>query len=152
MSNTDTNRRLKAPPDYISVISASECARIKISDIEIIEQDGRRIHVVTAERDYSFYGSLNSIAVSLADRAFYRILKSMIVNFDHVKDITGISINFNSGQSVTVGRNTIIKTRKAYKRYLMKYPPYSLWDPIQMCAIGVYENSDSYRESTCENT
>ena len=107
---------------------------------------------LSAQTDSIPLGSLNSIAVSLADRAFYRILKSMIVNFDHVKDITGISINFNSGQSVTVGRNTIIKTRKAYKRYLMKYPPYSLWDPIQMSAIGVYDSSDSYRESTCENT
>ena len=152
MSNTDMSRRLKAPPDYISVISASECAKIRISDIELIEQDGRRIHVVTAERDYSFYGSINSIAVSLADRAFYRILKSMIVNFDHVKDITGISINFNSGQSATVGRNTIIKTRKAYKRYLMRYPPYSLWDPIQMSAVGVYESSDNFKESSYENT
>ena len=107
---------------------------------------------LSAQTDSIPLGSLNSIAVSLADRAFYRILKSMIVNFDHVKDITGISINFNSGQSVTVGRNTIIKTRKAYKRYLMKYPPYSLWDPIQMCAIGVYDSSDSYPKSSYENT
>lgn len=140
MSDHNALRGLKRPPEFISVISSNHCARIRINDIEMIEQDGRRIHIVTAEKDYSFYGSLNSIAVSLADRAFYRVFKSLIVNFDHVQDIRGISVNFNSGQSMTLGRNAICKTRKAYKRYLMKYPPYTFWDPTNsMSSIWVSE-------------
>ena len=116
MAENRLNSRLQAPPEFISVISANQCARIKINDIEMIEQEGRRLHVITAEKDYSFYGALNSIAVSLVDRAFYRVLHSLVVNFDHVKEITGISIKFFSGQSVTLGRNTINKTKRAYKR------------------------------------
>ena len=148
MSDQNALRGLRKPPEFISVISSNHCARIRINDIEMIEQDGRRIHIVTAERDYSFYGSLNSIAVSLADRAFYRVFKSLIVNFDHVRDIRGISVNFNSGQSMTLGRNAICKTRKAYKRYLMKYPPYTFWDPVNsMSSIWVSEAEETAPES-----
>ena len=142
MTEKKTSDRLQSPPQFISIISASQCARIRISDIELLEQEGRRLHVVTPERDYSFYGSLNSIAISLADRAFYRALQGLIINFDHVKDITGISINFISGQSITLGRNAINKTKRAYKRYLMKYPPYSLWDPIRYTAMSVSDETE----------
>ena len=87
MNENILNSRLQAPPEFISVISANQCARIRINDIEMIEQEGRRLHIITAEKDYSFYGTLNAIAVSLADRAFYRVLSSMVINFDHVKEI-----------------------------------------------------------------
>lgn len=141
MSDYRSKGNSEMPPEFISIISSNQCARIKIDDIEMIEQEGRRLHIVTAEKDYSFYGALNSIAVALADRAFYRVLKSVIINFDHVRDISGISINFNSGQSMTLGRNSISKTKRAYKRYLMRFPPYTFWDPINMSAMSVHEAS-----------
>ncbi|MBR2539486.1 MAG: LytTR family transcriptional regulator [Mogibacterium sp.] len=126
ISHYKTNRDL---PEYISVISASQCARVKIADIECIEQEGRKLHIITPARDYTVYESINTIARSLVDRAFYRAMKGLILNFDQVKDITGNYINFYSGQSVTMGKNSVSKTRQAYRRYLLKYPPYSLWEP-----------------------
>ena len=152
MSSNHLHSPKEAPLEFISVIGASQCARIRINDIEMIEQEGRRLHIITAEKDYAFYGSLNSIAVALADRAFYRIMKRMIINFAHVRDISGISINFNSGQSITLGRNALNKTRKAYKRYLMKYPPYSLWDPLQVSGMSVFEGDEGPEKSTSEKT
>lgn len=152
MSSNHLQSPKEVPIEFISVIGASQCARIRINDIEMIEQEGRRLHIITAEKDYAFYGTLNSIAVALADRAFYRIMKSMIINFDHVRDISGISINFNSGQSITLGRNALNKTRKAYKRYLMKYPPYSLWDPLQVSGMSVFEGDEGPEKSTSEKT
>jgi hypothetical protein len=117
-------------PEFISVISSNQCARVRIDDIEMIEQEGRRIHVVTAENDYTFYESMKKIAESLADRAFYRPMKGMIINLDHVKNIKGFYVNFYSGQSISMGKNSISRMRSAYKRYLLKYPPYSLYEPI----------------------
>lgn len=151
MTDNLLNNMLKAPPEYISIISSSQCARIRINDIEMIEQEGRRLHIITAEKDYSFYGTMNSLALSLADRAFYRVLTGMVINFDHVRDITGISINFFSGQSVTLGRNALNKAKRAYKRYLLKYPPYSLWDPYRVSPLSVFEDSDDKRESSPES-
>ena len=48
-------------PEYLSVISSQKCGRIKIDDIEVIEQEGRKIHIVTAERDYAIYESISGI-------------------------------------------------------------------------------------------
>lgn len=152
MSSNYLHYENAVPTEFISIIGANQCARIRINDIEMIEQDGRRLHIVTAEKDYSFYGSLNSIAVILADRAFYRVMKSVIINFDHVRDISGISVSFNSGQSITLGRNSLNKTRRAYKRYLMKYPPYSLWDPTQLTSMSVYEGEEGDEKNSSKNT
>ena len=49
---------------------------------------------------------------------------------------------FRSGQSVTLGKNTITKTRTAYKKYLMSYPPYSLWNRERRAAMSVAEGED----------
>ena len=115
-------------PEYISVISASQCARIRIDDIEVIGQEGRKLHVVTPEREYSFYENMKELIPVLAGRAFYRPIRGLVINFDHVKDITGNTICFHSGQCVTMGKNSITRTRSAYKQYLLRYPPYSLWE------------------------
>ena len=115
-------------PEYISVISSSQCGRIRIDDIEVIEQEGRKLHIITAEKDYSFYERLSELIPTLIGRAFYRPIKGLIINFDHVKDITGNTICFHSGQCVTMGKNSITRTRSAYKKYLLRYPPYSLWE------------------------
>ena len=40
--------------EYISVISSAACGRIRIGDIEVIDQEGRKTHIVTAEKDYAF--------------------------------------------------------------------------------------------------
>ena len=125
-------KRRYALPEYISVISANNYAKIRIDDIEILEQDGRKIHVITAAKDYTFYGALNTIAESLAERAFYRPIKRMIINLDHVSSITSYSVNFSSGQSVTLGKNALLSIKRAYKKYLLRYPPYTTWEPLAM--------------------
>ena len=102
-------KRRTALPEYISVISSSKCAKIKIDDIEVIEQDGRKVHVITAARDYTFYGSINTIALSLAERAFYRPIKRLVINLDHVSDISSYGVSFSSGQSVALGKNALLK-------------------------------------------
>lgn len=128
--NDYQKKRRRALPDYISVISANRCAKIRIEDIELIEQDGRKIHVMTPDREYDFYGEFDTIAEALAERAFYRPIKKTIINLDHIKDISGFYINFNSGQSIAMGRNALANTKRAYKRYLLRYPPYTIWEPI----------------------
>lgn len=132
-------KRRTALPEYISVISSSKCAKIRIDDIEVIEQDGRKVHVITAAKDYSFYGSLNMLAGSLAERAFYRPIKRLIINLDHISDINSYSINFSSGQSVSLGKNALSSTKRAYKKYLLRYPPYTIWEPMELSGASVSE-------------
>lgn len=144
MKHIDHHRKRRLSlPDYISVISVNSCAKIKIDEIELIEQDGRKLHVVTADKDYSFYGGMNTIAEILAERAFFRPMKKMIINFDHVRDISGYYVNFSSGQSVAMGKNALSLTKRAYKRYLLKYPPYTLWEPVGTAGNVVAEINES---------
>ena len=133
-------KRRTALPEYISVISSSKCAKIKIDDIEVIEQDGRKVHVITAARDYTFYGSINTIALSLAERAFYRPIKRLVINLDHVSDISSYGVSFSSGQSVALGKNALLSTRRAYKKYLLRYPPYTMWEPVVLSGAAVSES------------
>ena len=115
-------------PEFISVISSSKCARIRIEDIEVIEQEGRRLHVITADREYSFYESMKDVIMCLYGRAFYRPVKGLIINFNHVKEISGTTVSFHSGHVVTMGKNSITRTRSSYKKYLMRFPPYTMVD------------------------
>jgi hypothetical protein len=123
-------KRLRALPEYISVISGKSCAKIKIDDIEVVEQNGRKLHVTTPGNDYEFYGTLNTIAEALCERAFYRPMKTMIINLDQVCDISGHTINFYSGQTLTIGKNALSNMKKAFKKYLLRYPPYTIWEPM----------------------
>ena len=144
-------KRRTALPEYISVISANKCVKIKIDDIEVIEQDGRKVHVITAAKDYSFYGGINTIAGSLAERAFYRPIKRLIINLDHVSDISSYSINFNSGQTVALGKNALLSTKRAYKKYLLRYPPYTIWEPMELSGGSVSEPYASEGKALTEN-
>ncbi len=132
-------KRRTALPEYISVISTSKCAKIRIDDIEVIEQDGRKVHLITAARDFTFYGNMDDIARTLAERAFYRPIKRLIINLDHVSDIGSYSVNFSSGQSVALGKNALLSTKRAYKKYLLRYPPYTIWEPMAMSGAAVSE-------------
>lgn len=134
-------------PEYISIIGGNQCAKVRIDDIVAIEQDGRKLHIVTSFGDYTIFDNINNIVMSLANRAFFRPMKGLIINLDHVKDISGHYVNFYSGQTVTMGRNSITKTRAAYKRYLLRYPPYSLWEP----GMNVAERMDEYNAEFNKN-
>lgn len=125
-------KRLRPLPEYISVISGKKCAKIKIDDIELVEQNGRKLRVITPARDYEFYGTLNTLAEALCERAFYRPMKTMVINLDQVSDISGYTINFYSGQTLTIGKNALANMKKAFKKYLLRYPPYTIWEPMMV--------------------
>jgi DNA-binding LytR/AlgR family response regulator len=125
-------KRLRPLPEYISVISGKKCAKIKIDDIELIEQNGRKLHVITPRSDYEFYGTLNTMAEVLCERAFFRPMKTLIINLDQVSDITGYTVNFYSGQTLTIGKNALNNIKKAFKKYLLRYPPYTIWEPLMV--------------------
>ena len=63
----------------------------------------------------------------------------MIINLDHVSEISGFCVNFTSGQSIALGKNALLSTKRAYKRYLLRYPPYTTWEPIVSIAGTVAE-------------
>ena len=111
-------------PTMISIITARQCARINIDEIEMIEQVGRVLHLITANKDYAIYENIKNIYPALRGRCFFRPLNSMVINFDRVRDMEDSYVFFESGQCTTMGRNAFGKTRAAYRKYLEETPEY----------------------------
>ena len=111
-------------PTMISIITRTNCARIGINEIEMVEQIGRVLHLITADRDYSLYENIENIAGAFKGRCFFRPLNSIIINFDCVRDMDDSFIRFYSGKSTTLGKNAFGKTRAEFRKYLEAIPEY----------------------------
>ena len=109
--------------ERISVINSKTCAQINVSDIEMIEQIGRRVHVITDNGESYYYGKIRNLDTALDDE-FYHALNGCIVNFRKVKKMEAQLIYLESGLVYEIGRNNFIKTKQAYKEYLHKFPPF----------------------------
>lgn len=110
--------------EYVSIITNKICTRVRIDDIEMIEREGRRIHILTGQDEFICYEKIETLAPLLVNRAFFRAKSGLIVNFRLVNRLADQEIVFMSGRTCVIGRNNYIKTRAAYKRYLLGYPPF----------------------------
>ena len=119
-----TNAKDPTRATMLSIITASSCARIYIDDIEYIEQVGRKVELVTVDLQYSVYENICNLIPYFTGKNFYRPMKGTLLNFEQVKNIADYTISFESGKSITMGRNNICKTRNAFKKYLQQYPGY----------------------------
>lgn len=115
----------KGDNNSIVIVSGNTFARIKFSDIEMIEQIGRKIKVCTENDEYIFYDRINDMASALLGSTFYRAMKSLIVNFDKMVNIKDGVLIFESGRKFAIGRNNYLILKRSFKNYLMKYPPFS---------------------------
>lgn len=113
----------KDEKERISVINSKTCEQIKVKDIEMIEQVGRRVHVITDKGESYYYGKIRNLDTALDDD-FYHALNGCIVNFTKVTKMESQLIYLESGLVCEIGRNNFIKTKQAYKDYLHKFPPF----------------------------
>lgn len=111
--------------EYLSVMSGTTMALIKIDDIEYVERRGRRTYIQMEEKRYATTEKIQVIASQFGERAFFRAMDSLIVNFDRVERMEADGIYFTSGHAFSMGKNNMAKTRKAFKKYLLRFPPYS---------------------------
>lgn len=102
---------------YIPIINGSEAAKVKVSDVLMVERDRRRLHVVTETKDYFYYEKLENIE-PLLGRGFYPCLKGCYINFSKVSYMSDQMICFNNGHIYNLGRANFIRTRQMYKDYL----------------------------------
>lgn len=118
------SRESIAEPVYLTIISNRSIARVDIAEIETIEQDGRKMQIKASSGEYDCYGRIDSIAGMLVGRAFYRPMKSLVINLDKVLEISDGEIRMRSGEVLIMGRNNYSISKQAFKRYLLKYPPF----------------------------
>ena len=114
----------KENTDTISIITGSTCAQVAIDVIEFIDREGKSLLIYTSSYIYKTFAKIDDIAYPLIGRSFFRPLVGLIINFDKVRKIDKYEIEFESGRKIGIGRNNHSKIRRAYKKYLFRYPPY----------------------------
>lgn len=104
---------------YINIISGKENARVKVSDVVLIERTRRKLLVVTENREYNYYEKLENVE-SLLDSRFYPCLKGCYINLEHVSQMSEQCIYFDNGYSYNLGRANYSKAKQKYKGFLRK--------------------------------
>jgi len=111
--------------EVMPIITKDTYMKLPIEDIEIIEQRNGKIKITTKEGSvFRVSGKISDIAELLGGKCFYRVMKSVIVNFNRVESMGNCIIHFESGNAFGVGKNNFMKARRAFKNYLYGYPPF----------------------------
>ena len=106
--------------EYIPIITRGSSAKIKVSDVVLIEKENRKLKFITDDdTEYCLYGKMDEIA-PLLDERFYPCMSTCIINLDKVESMEKSIVKFESGRNMIVGRDNFIKTRQVYNAYLRK--------------------------------
>ncbi len=122
---------------FVTIISNNRVARVPVSGIETVEQEGRKLHIETAGESYECYSNIEMVVPILGGRSFYRPMKSLIINLDQIQEMNDGEIVMRSGTVLMIGRNSYSLCKQAFKRYLLRYPPF------ERCIRGSLVNENS---------
>lgn len=82
--------------------------KIPFSDILYFCSNGRKINIVTSNKEYEFYGSLDNIYSEVKNKKFLFVHKSFLVNFKH--------INKYQYEQITMSDNKIIPVSQSRRK------------------------------------
>ena len=92
---------------FIPIVNRKECCKVWLDDVVYIENEGRRVKIVT---DLSPYFD--------SDERFYPCMKGMVVNFDRVSSMKDQIIYFRNGMQYMLGRTNYLKTKQTFVNYM----------------------------------
>ena len=105
--------------EAIPIICGLTCMRLPVEEVQFIEQRTRKIHFVDRQgREFRINGKIDDILYYLADRSFYRPMKSLVINMDMIEIVKRDHIVFRSGIIYAIGRNNLIKVRRDFRLHL----------------------------------
>ena len=103
---------------YLIIENGKNVAKVNLKDIMYIERYLRKLRVVTAKEVYEYYEHLEKVLPILTSN-FYPCLQGCYVNFDWVNAMREQRIIFENEQCIYLGRANFVKTRQAFKKYLI---------------------------------
>ncbi|GEM_PF-288365 len=101
---------------FFPVKNGHYVTKVMQRDVLYIIRRNRVVVLETADGTFSYYESIRNIAPLLCDD-FKPILAGCYVNFSHVVSV-GDEIDFDCGKKLLTGRDTCIKARQIFYRYL----------------------------------
>ena len=84
-----------------------------------MENEARRIHIVTTKGTYCKYAKLSEIEPYFRDeKHFFSAMKRLVINFEHVSSMKNQVIYFNNGTEYPIGRSNYLRTKQKFVGYL----------------------------------
>ena len=104
---------------YIPFVNRKDCCKILLKDILYLENDARRVRIMTTEGAYCQYAKLSDLEPYFREEScFFPAMKSLIVNFDYVSAMKNQIIYFNDGTEYPIGRSNYLRTKHKFVSYL----------------------------------
>lgn len=79
--------------------------KIPLSDILYFYSNGRKINIVTSNKEYEFYGSLDNIYSEVKNKKFLFVHKSFLVNFKHINKYQYEKITMSDDKIIPVSQS-----------------------------------------------
>lgn len=104
--------------EYFSFKSGSYSEKIKISAIQYFYSSGRKIIIVTKNKEYEFYSKLDDVEALLKENLFLRIHQSYLVNYSYIKYITHNDLVLENDTYLPISRNRLKDVRETYMKFI----------------------------------
>lgn len=100
--------------------------KIKMSDIIYAEAKGKHTIIRTEKKVFEIHIHLKKIEDKLPPEKFCRCQRAYIAGFAHIANHSNSEIYFDNGERAQIGRAYIVKFKKTFQEYVMKYNERSL--------------------------
>lgn len=101
----DAMRALKSrSPESISLNINGQMQRIDLQELLYCEIYGHQINIILADRQISYYGTLNEIEDIVKDKYFFRCHRSYLVNLAQISMIGTDSVTLRGGHVIPVSK------------------------------------------------
>ena len=65
---------------FIPIVNRKECCKVWLDDVVYIENEGRRVKIVTDEKEFYLYAKVSDLSPYFdSDERFYPCMKGMVV-------------------------------------------------------------------------
>ena len=89
---------------YFVIDSSKGITKLKLDDILYFDSNLHTITAHTVKEQYPFRGKLSQIEDDYADKGFFRIHKSFLVNLRHIKSISKLYVTLINGENLDVSK------------------------------------------------
>lgn len=103
--------------NYLPVITKQYSLKIKTENIVYIQQQQRRLAIVTDDETFMCYENMDNI-MSCLDQEFYRVMKKLTVNLSKIKAAQEQCLIFEGGQKLYLGKENYVRAKQKFAAYL----------------------------------
>ena len=106
--------------EYFVVDNSDGIAKFKLDDILYFDSRLHTMTLHTVQTTYSFRGVMNRIEQECADKGFFRIHKSFLVNLRHVQRVSRLKVLLANGEELDLSKRRADAMNEALLDYVSK--------------------------------